>query len=411
MRKTKLALKKIKNKAGISWQVVFPKPGKGRDRKTFKSRIDAQTFFEQKKVELANFGAAGASMSEKLRGDALAAAEVLKSHGSTLLDAAKFYVNHLLKTSGGIPLKQGLDLLLLDREKPMFSPIYRKSLKHRLNPFVKNFPEDKSTRQVTPADVETFLNQLQSIGRAPATIESYRKEIFTLFSFLKDRGHCGENPASLIKRDQIVTRIEILTPTQCARLLDACDEKTLPSIALGMFCGLRSSELERLDWSRVNLVEKVVVIDPTVARKTGARRVVPIPENCVEWLLPFAKEAGAVQPKCFRNLRDCTRVRAGFSPSYAKRDFIELQRLLKVAKHNEVKLQPWPQNCLRHSAISYALAKSRDESKVASWAGNSPAMIKQHYDSQAMPSAAKAFYEIRPQLPDNVEQVGFSAAA
>jgi len=411
MRKTKLTLKKTRIRGKTFWQVIAPKLGGGRTRETFKLKEEAQTCLELKKVQLANYGAAAASMGEKLRGDALAAAEVLKPHGRTLLDAARFLSKHLLKTSGGIPLKQGLELLLLDREKPRYSVVYRKSLKHRLEPFVKNFPEDKTTRQVTPADVESFLKELHELGRAPATIESYRKEIFTLFSFLEERGHCGQNPAKLIKRDQITTRIEVLTPAQCERLLKACDELTLPSIALGMFCGLRSSELARLDWAKVNLTEKIVIIDPTVARKTRSRRVVPISENCVQWLTPYAKESGPIQPKSFRNLRDCVRVKAGFKPSYDKRDFAELQSLMCEAKKNKVKLQPWPQNCLRHSAISYALAESRDESKVASWAGNSPAMIKQHYDSQAMPSAAKAFFAICPNTLSKVVDIGAAIAA
>ena len=46
-----------------------------------------------------------------------------------------------------------------------------------------------------------------------------------------------------------------------------------------MFCGLRSSEIERLNWNKVNLVEKVIVLDAAVARKTGSRRVVPIHET------------------------------------------------------------------------------------------------------------------------------------
>jgi integrase len=268
MRKTKLTIKKTRIRGKAFWQVIAPKLGGGRTRETFKLKVEAETCLELKKVQLANYGAAAASMGEKLRGDALAAAEVLKPHGRTLLDAAKFLSNHLLKTFGGIPLKEGLQLLLLDREKPRYSVVYRKSLKHRLDPFVKSFPEDKTTRQVTPADVEAFLDELLQIGRSPGTLESYRKDIFTLFSFLHQRGHCGENPARLIKKDQIATRIEVLSPAQCERLLKACDERTLPSIGLGMFCGLRSSELGRLDWSNVNLTEKVVIIDPAVARKT-----------------------------------------------------------------------------------------------------------------------------------------------
>jgi integrase len=401
MKTAKLSKKKVRikgkdGKKGVFWKVISPKLGGGSTRRFFKEEEAANTYFQQQEAQLANYGAAGASMDERLRGDALAAAEVLKPFGHTLLDAAKHLARHLLTTSGGIPLSEALRLLLKDRERPRYSPVYRKSLEHRLKPFVDSFPEGKTTRQVTPADVESFLDQLHQLNRKAGTLESYRKDIFTLFSFAKERGHCAENPAKRVKKDEIQYRIEILTPEQCARLLAACDAETLPAIAIGMFCGLRSSEISRLDWSKVNLGESVIILDTAVARKTRSRRVVPIPEACKAWITPHSKEAGPVQPKSFRNRRDCVRVRAGFAPSYIKREFEELQGLLKIAKQNKVKLEPWPQNCLRHTAISYALAECGDPGKVSGWAGNSPAMIKQHYDAQATPSAAKAFFAIMP---------------
>ncbi len=73
-----------------------------------------------------------------------------------------------------------------------------------------------------------------------------------------------------------------------------------------------------------------------------------------------------------------------------------------MVEANKVKLTPWPSNCLRHSAINYAMARDGDAGKISTWAGNSPAMIRQHYDAQAMPSAAVKFYAILPETPKNV---------
>jgi len=401
MKTTKLSKKKVRikgrdGKRQIFWKVISPKLGGGSIRRFFKVEDEADTYMDQQAIQITNWGTAGASMDERLRGDALAAAELLKPFGHSLLDAARHFTSHLAATTRGILLSDALQRLLKDREHPRYSPVYQKSLKHRLTPFVDAFPPEKTTTQVTPSDVEAFLERLQQLKRSAGTLESYRKDIFTLFSFVKERGHCSENPAKRLKKDEIEYRIEILKPEQCERLLVACDEATLPSIAIGMFCGLRSSEIARLDWSKVDLTESRIVLDTAVARKTRSRRVVPIPEACKEWLAPYAKATGAVQPNSFRNRRDCVRVRAGFAPSFNQREFEELQTLLTEAKKRGVKLQPWPQNCLRHTAISYALAASGDESKVASWAGNSPAMIKKHYDAQALPSSAKAFYLIVP---------------
>ena len=416
MRKTTLSLAKTKVKGVTFWQVTVPIVGGGRKRRTFKSREDAQTFFDLSKIQKENYGAAGASMDEKIRGSALRAQEILEPLGLDLVEAAKHYAAHIRNTRGGIPLDKAIELFKASRgiltaiqkqsekkskkqseEKSKYSPVYRKALSHYLKKFSDAFP-NKTTRDITPSEIETFLNGCGSLG----SIKTYRKTIRAMFNFLVEEGHCDKNPVRRDKKTELTYSIEIITPEQCSRLLHAADAATLPSIAIGLFCGLRASEIARLDWSKVNLSEQIIVIDSAVARKTGARRVVPMPEACKEWLTPYAKTEGAVQPSDFRNKFDLVRVRAGYKPSFAERKDTALQDALTDAKKRKVKLHDWPSNCLRHSAISYGMADCGDPGKVSGWAGNSPAMIRQHYDAQATPSAAKTFYAIRPKQAGNV---------
>ena len=62
------------------------------------------------------------------------------------------------------------------------------------------------------------------------------------------------------------------------------------------------------------------------------------------------------------------------------------------------KLKPWPDNGLRHSAISYRLAATQDLAKTSLEAGNSPVMVKRHYLHLVKPSAAVSWFEVRPGL-------------
>jgi integrase len=50
------------------------------------------------------------------------------------------------------------------------------------------------------------------------------------------------------------SEIGILTPAEFARLLESASDETLPYCywALGGFTGLRTAELERLDWAEVH---------------------------------------------------------------------------------------------------------------------------------------------------------------
>ena len=58
-------------------------------------------------------------------------------------------------------------------------------------------------------------------------------------------------------------------------LTHADDYGLLPYIVLGTFCGIRVSELTRLDWSKINLVERTVTIEARTT-KTKTRRVVTL---------------------------------------------------------------------------------------------------------------------------------------
>ena len=419
LSKTKIRIKTKEGKKVPYWKVISPRLGGGSIRRFFKEEEEADTYLEQQKKQIANYGIAAASMSDRLRGEALRAHELLDPLGVTLFDAAKHYAEFIKSSLAGITLSTAIELFKTSRGiKPLdkklkgqklpdncpYSATYRKALTLRLKHFSEAMPA-KTSRNITSGEIESFLS-----GRgALESQKSYRRSLRALFNFLIEEGHTEKNPVRKGKSEEVTYTVEILTPDQCARLLASCDAETLPSVAIGMFCGLRASEIERLDWSKVRLQESVIVLDAVIARKTGSRRVVPIHPTCARWLFPYAQEAGSVMPSGFRKRFDYARVKAGFLPSYSKREDEELQNLLQRAKDRGEELIPWPSNCLRHTAISYAMADCGDQSKVASWAGNSPAVIKRHYDAQASPSSAARFYAIFPEQPENLHLMAQAA--
>ena len=68
---------------------------------------------------------------------------------------------------------------------------------------------------------------------------------------------------------------------------------TTPFLAIGGFAGLRSAEIERLDWKNVNFERGFIEVRADTC-KTRARRLVPISENLRAWLKPFAMPSGPV---------------------------------------------------------------------------------------------------------------------
>ena len=114
--------------------------------------------------------------------------------------------------------------------------------------------------------------------------------------------------------------------------------------------------------------------------KTRSRRRVPILDNLRAWLQPIAKLSGPVlvDPDT-RYRHEATRARAG----------------IKV----------WPQNCMRHSFVSYRLAATQNAPQVALESGHDQAILFAHYRELVRPKDAERFFSIRPGRKDVGEKI------
>jgi integrase len=161
-----------------------------------------------------------------------------------------------------------------------------------------------------------------------------------------------------------------------------------PWLAIAGFAGLRSAEIQRLDWRKINLKERHIKITASKA-KTAARRLAPITDNSAAWLKPYAKEFGKVTdfdtwwnqiPKivaAVNEQRKCTAEHTG-------KKFSNDQKFI------------WKHSAMRHSFISYRLAAIKNAAEVALEAGNSPQMIFKHYRQLVTEAEAKKWFSILP---------------
>lgn len=170
--------------------------------------------------------------------------------------------------------------------------------------------------------------------------------------------------------------IHIFSPEEVEALLKHADPDLIPFIAIGAFAGLRSMEIERLDWSEIDLAQGHIEIKAANA-KTAARRLAPLTPNLRDWLAPFHRPAGRV-----------------FEMSTAGGALtMRLQDLAKRAG-----LDGWRKNALRHSFISYRVAEVQNVAQVALEAGNSPQIIFANYRSLVKPAEATRYFAIVPTL-------------
>jgi integrase len=363
--------RRVKIKGATYWQVDLGseiRDGRRyRLRKTFALREEAETFSKLKKVERINRGTAGISLPERLRGEAIEAARLLVPFGVSILDLARQYVQRMEQSAKSETVGNGLRMFLAAKEGDNLRPRYVRDLYDRLKRFADSFAERKLS-DITAAEIDGWL---RGLCVAPLTRNTFHLRLSVFFEFARQRGWLQSNPLKDVPKAKVTGKPPgILTPEQTARLLESASEETLPVFALGVFTGLRTAEIERLQWHHIKWDEWLVEV-PALSSKTASRRMVSIPPNFMLWLEPYRGKQG---PIC--------------SPGYYKQ---------MVEDRRKAGITEWPSNGMRHSYASYHLAMFKDAPALSLELGHTtPQIVFQHYRELVRPSEAERFWKIAP---------------
>lgn len=289
----------------------------------------------------------------------------------SMYELAKFYAEHRGLNLPMRTVREAVDEMIAAKRKEGLSARHTKDLENRLERFAADMQV-----QIASLTAPTISAWLRGLGLSARSQNNFRTAVQTLVTFAKS---CGYLPRRWDELELVPTvkdrdgKIEIFAPEEIANLLKEATtpkrRKLLAFVAIGAFAGLRSAELERLTWPKVNLKTGYITIDTTVA-KTNSRRIVPIQPNLKAWLAPLVQKQGKV---CvYGNVTN---------------------ELMKLARAAGVE---WKQNALRHSYASYRLAIVQDAPKVALEMGNSPKMIQQHYRQLVTPEDGATWFAIAP---------------
>src|SRR5262249_42667921 len=143
-------------------------------------------------------------------------------------------------------------------------PRYLEDLRSRLLRFAQTFGERKLA-DISSTEIDQWLRELH---QAPLSRNTVHLRLYTLFEYARQRGWVETNPLKDVARVKVIQGSPgILSVDQTARLLERADADTLPYWAIGVFCGLRSAELLRLEWRDVRFDEGLVEV-PTAKSKT-----------------------------------------------------------------------------------------------------------------------------------------------
>lgn len=291
---------------------------------------------------------------------------VAKLGKATIREAVEFFLRHHRTDVPRLPLSEVSEQFARSREQAGLSPHYVFLCRKFTRQMAEAFPGLCLSDLTTPA-LDKWIGSLK-LGAT--TKNDMRRVLGTCGNWAEKQGHLlkGYSPfPGMVRYKETKSDVSIFTPENIASLLKKADATLRPYLALGAFAGLRTAELQRLDWSEINLDRGYITVAASKA-KTRQRRLVPISANLKAWLTPLRQASG---PVC---LHTC--------PQHAARSLC--------------KGFSWARNGLRHSYISYRLAVLPDTARVALEAGNSPEVIFAHYRELVTPEAAKAWFKVKP---------------
>jgi integrase len=294
-------------------------------------------------------------------------------HASLLTDVARKYADGLGKTVTPVKLSVLRDAYLAALKKQNLSKRYIDAQRSHTGQFL-NKAGDVMSDRVTREELQGFLDSKRGVDARTKLnlLEANR----AMLRFGRSKRYV---PRDWDEADHVVTpaeqpkQVKTYTAEELKKLLAAAPDNFRPILALAAFAGIRSSELELLDWHHIRSLEKeerdrIINLDVDVTEESS-KRSVPICKTLGGFLAPALKNEG----KIWTGRHD---------------DFYRIQQV--VAKKAGV---TWKQNALRHTCISAKVALTRDVGQVAYESGNSVAVIKKYYLNLLRPSAAQAWFD------------------
>src|SRR5271165_5740522 len=261
----------------------------------------------------------------------------------------------------------------------------------RLKPYrLGSFNATFGPRLISELSVHEVEKWLHGLEQSPKSLNNFHTAVSALFSFAVKRSYASSNPLNAIDKVRVPAKAPgILSPVECEKLLNAAGSELLPSLAIQAFCGVRIAEALRLRWSDVDTTRGFVQVAAEHA-KGARRRLIEMPENLKEWLLPYADRAGKLWLL----------------------SHMEFYRDLEAARAN-AGISKWPSNALRHSYASYHLAYHQNAAALALQMGHtSQAMIFSNYRELVTKQDAERYWRIRPaQAATNVIPINAKAAS
>ena len=370
----------LKNRPNIKWVVYINHPWKPLERHYFKTKQQAESEANARRIEAENFGLNAMALTQAQRFEALAALDLIRPFNVTLTEVVREFIDRRKGTQA--TFAEVAEQYLESRRGLGRSQRHLSTVKNVMARAGKALG-DRRMSDISGTDLQAWIG---SIEVGPVSRNHLRTLLHGVFEFAKRRKIISDNPAKDVERHRVsVNKVGILTPDEMTTLLTGAKENpdVMVSLAIGGFAGLRPEEIKRLKWSAIDL-ERGLIDCGSEITKTAQHRYVKIEPVLAAWLKTDARLAESlsagnwIQGENFRRRYDAVRKAAGFA-----------------VRGEEGK--PWPHDALRHSFGSYHPAHFKNAANTALEMGHEGTkMLFQNYRSRVADSVAATWWALFP---------------
>lgn len=389
---------KWKNHPAYKWRASFIESGKYRS-KGFSTKKAAVAWATEKEAELFSSGTED-PLTFQERSAVLEFRDRIADLGVPIREVLEREVGRLEMAKRSVTVREAVEEMIELKARTAKSERNLQTVKSQLNRFARDKGE-MIVSDVSLKDVDDWLLGLtvgDSKERVSAqTWRNYRRHLKMLFGQCVAWGYCDTNPVEKAQEpEKAETEPGILTPKEAGDLLTGAGREIQAAIAIGLFAGLRVSEIQRISWEEVNLKTDLIKLEGAVTKKKF-RRVIPIRPNLKAWLLLSQKKHGPLAPQGqeWRLAFAAARRHAGFAVR------------LNSSEKEEPKGREWKVNAMRHSFASYGIQSEQDAAKIALELGHrgSTQTLFEHYRATCEPEEAEAYWNLFPEEEGKVVNI------
>jgi len=244
-----------------------------------------------------------------------------------------------------------------------------------------SYPGDRSTvnkilptfgktpiKDITPQMIKSYLDSRKDLTKT--TMNRYRGTMSMIFQEAIRNGKANTNPARLVRlHKEANTRVRFITYEEeegiRAIIRKRCPVHE-PELTLALETGMRRGELYALEWDRVDLLRRQIILLKT---KNGASRVVILTAPAVKALEELQKRRSTETPKvCLTRYGE---------PMVSPRAWFELVMEEALAQNRSLKDVTW--HVFRHTYISRLVMAGVDLRTVQELAGHKDIKMTMRY--------------------------------